>query len=86
MPGQTSGALAWVLAQGDDIVVIPGTKHIEYMKENFHAGGLDVDSAILARAGQLINQQTVVGNRYSVAMQAAVDTERFPDEAEHEAR
>ena len=33
-------ALAWVLAQGEDIVPIPGTKHIQYLDENI--GALDV--------------------------------------------
>jgi aryl-alcohol dehydrogenase-like predicted oxidoreductase len=37
-PGQL--ALAWVLAQGDDIVPIPGTKRVKYLEEN--AGALDV--------------------------------------------
>src|SRR5215218_8543414 len=38
-PGQL--ALAWVLAQGDDIAPIPGTKHVRYLEEN--AGALDVE-------------------------------------------
>jgi aryl-alcohol dehydrogenase-like predicted oxidoreductase len=33
-------ALAWVLAQGDDVVPIPGTRHVRYLEEN--AGALDV--------------------------------------------
>ncbi|KAF2460330.1 aldo-keto reductase [Lineolata rhizophorae] len=41
--GCTSGqlALAWVLAQGDDFIPIPGTKHVKYLKEN--AGALNVE-------------------------------------------
>lgn len=36
-------ALAWILSKGDDIVPIPGTRHIRYLKENitaFHGTGL----------------------------------------------
>lgn len=77
-------SLAWVLAQGPgrdmDLVAIPGTKDIGHMHENFHAGGLEIDRHILERADALINRHTVHGNRYSPGMQAAVGTERFPEE------
>ena len=36
-------ALAWVLAQGDDIVPIPGTKHVNYLEENTRRAGPDAD-------------------------------------------
>ena len=75
-------ALAWVLAQGENVVAIPGTKDIEHMSENWHAGGVSVDSSILERANELINRQTVIGNRYNDAMQATVTTERFPEETD----
>ena len=39
-PGQV--ALAWLLAQGDDVVPIPGTKRVRYLEEN--VGALDVDA------------------------------------------
>ena len=32
--------LAWVLAQGDNIIPIPGTKHVGYLEENLLAAGL----------------------------------------------
>jgi len=59
MPGQI--AIAWVLAQGDDIVTIPGTRRISYLEENL--ASLDVelsadDLAYLADIG------TAVGERY----------------------
>lgn len=73
-------ALAWLLAQGKNIVAIPGTKEIGHMRENWHAGGIKVDASILAKADALINQKTVIGTRYNNAMQATVTTERFAEE------
>ncbi len=46
-PGQL--ALAWVLAQGDDIVPIPGTKRRKYLQENAGALNVNLTSADLAR-------------------------------------
>lgn len=39
-PGQL--VLAWLLAQGDDIFVVPGTKNIRYLKQNFAASGVGI--------------------------------------------
>lgn len=57
-------ALAWVLAQADDIVPIPGTKRREYLHEN--AGALDVDltSEDLKRIEELASSQAFSGARY----------------------
>jgi aryl-alcohol dehydrogenase-like predicted oxidoreductase len=74
-PAQLS--LAWLLAQGPRVVPIPGTAKIEHMRENFVEA--EVDAALLARAGDLINQSTVHGPRYPAAMQAQIDTEDFPE-------
>jgi aryl-alcohol dehydrogenase-like predicted oxidoreductase len=55
-------ALAWVLAQGDDIVPIPGTKRRTYLEQN--AGALDVELSgdDLARIGDAIGEPA--GTRY----------------------
>lgn len=71
-------ALAWVLAQGDDIVPIPGTANGQHMAENAAAGDLTVSADVLARAGALINADTVHGPRYNAATQAEIDTEERP--------
>ncbi|MHA7143486.1 aldo/keto reductase [Arthrobacter sp. TmT3-37] len=58
-PGQV--ALAWLLAQGDDIAPIPGTKQVHYLEENVAADGLTLT------AGQLEQLDAVaapVGDRY----------------------
>lgn len=39
-PGQL--VLAWLLAQGDDIFVVPGTKKIKYLEQNFAASGVGI--------------------------------------------
>jgi len=57
-------ALAWVLAQGDDIVPIPGTKRRKYLQENI--GALDVTSQAMtwARINEVPPQDAVAGARY----------------------
>ena len=70
-------ALAWLLAQGPHIHVIPGTTSVAHLEENFATLSLDVPADLLARAGALINQQTVSGPRYAPAAQASVSTEEF---------
>jgi len=46
-------ALAWVLAQGEDIVPIPGTKRIRRVEENIHAAAIDLSDQELATLGDL---------------------------------
>jgi aryl-alcohol dehydrogenase-like predicted oxidoreductase len=70
-------ALAWVLAQGQHVIAIPGTTSIEHMEENFAAGEIQLDPEVIQAAGQAINQQTVHGPRYPAATQAEIDTEEF---------
>jgi aryl-alcohol dehydrogenase-like predicted oxidoreductase len=61
-PGQL--ALAWVLAKGDDVVPIPGTKRVAYLEEN--VGALDVELSVddLARLEAAVPRGAVVGARY----------------------
>jgi aryl-alcohol dehydrogenase-like predicted oxidoreductase len=55
-------ALAWLLAQGDDIVPIPGTKHVSRMEENAAATGVTLTVEQVARLGAI---QAPVGDRYA---------------------
>jgi aryl-alcohol dehydrogenase-like predicted oxidoreductase len=55
-------ALAWLLAQGDDIVPIPGTKHVARMEENAGATGVTLTADQVARLGAV---QAPVGDRYA---------------------
>jgi aryl-alcohol dehydrogenase-like predicted oxidoreductase len=55
-------ALAWLLAQGDDIVPIPGTKHVSRLEENAAATGLALTADQVARLNAI---QAPVGERYA---------------------
>ncbi len=61
-PGQL--ALAWVMAQGDDVVPIPGTKRVKYLEENAGAAGLSLSADDLSALDQAIPRDAVVGDRY----------------------
>jgi len=69
-------ALAWVLAQGDDMVPIPGTKNIDHMKENAGAGDIKLNQNTVDELDTLINDKTVQGDRYSKILMDTIDSER----------
>lgn len=58
-------ALAWVLAQGDDIVPIPGTKHRSYLEENVGASEIELSMDDLARIGEAAPAGGTAGQRYA---------------------
>jgi aryl-alcohol dehydrogenase-like predicted oxidoreductase len=64
-------ALAWVLAQGDDIVPIPGTKRRSYLEENAAAADIDLSDNDLARIDDELPE--VAGERYEETGMAAVN-------------
>jgi aryl-alcohol dehydrogenase-like predicted oxidoreductase len=57
-------ALAWVLAQGDDIVPIPGTKHVRYLDENIGALDVKLTSEDLKRLDEILPPGAAAGERY----------------------
>ena len=57
-------ALAWVLAQGDDIVPIPGTKRRKYLEENAAALDLKLTVDDLRRLGKVFPSGAASGTRY----------------------
>jgi aryl-alcohol dehydrogenase-like predicted oxidoreductase len=61
-PGQL--ALAWVLAQGDDVVPIPGTKRVAYLEENVAAADVHLTADDLAALDAAVPRDAVVGERY----------------------
>lgn len=70
-------ALAWLLnTQKRSMVPIPGTKHIEFMLENAQASEIMLDDATATKVDQLINDNTVIGARYSADRMAESDSER----------
>lgn len=70
-------ALAWVLAKGNCIIALFGTKSAAHLDEDLGADGIRLSAEIIARLDRLINQNTVTGTRYSAATQADIDTEEF---------
>jgi aryl-alcohol dehydrogenase-like predicted oxidoreductase len=57
-------ALAWVLAQGEDIVPIPGTKHVKYLEENAQAVEIRLTAAELERIDAALPPGAASGMRY----------------------
>jgi aryl-alcohol dehydrogenase-like predicted oxidoreductase len=66
-------ALAWVLAQGDDIVPIPGTKRRKYLEENVAAVDLKLSQEDLARIDEVFPPDVAAGKRYPDHMMATVN-------------
>jgi aryl-alcohol dehydrogenase-like predicted oxidoreductase len=66
-------ALAWVLAQGDFIVPIPGTKRRTYLEENLGALDVSLSAADLARINEVAPHGAAAGLRYPEAMMQSVN-------------
>ncbi|MCL6705883.1 aldo/keto reductase [Pseudomonas sp. R2.Fl] len=68
--GATAGqlALAWVLAQGDFIVPIPGTTKIANLESNVAAADVVLSAGEIAKLGDLLSPKNVAGSRYPEAM------------------
>jgi aryl-alcohol dehydrogenase-like predicted oxidoreductase len=61
-PGQL--ALAWVLAQGDDVAPIPGTKRVTYLEENVAAVSVSLTAEDLSALERAVPRDAVAGDRY----------------------
>ena len=70
-PGQL--ALAWVLAQGEDIVPIPGTKRRKYLEENVGALAVELTPAQLAKLNAVFPFNAATGERYPTNMMGALN-------------
>ncbi|MNN91975.1 putative oxidoreductase YdbC [compost metagenome] len=66
-------ALAWLLAQGDDIVPIPGTKRIKYLEENVGALEVVLTREDLARIDDAAPKGTASGLRYPEASMRSIN-------------
>jgi aryl-alcohol dehydrogenase-like predicted oxidoreductase len=66
-------ALAWLLAQGDDVVPIPGTKRVKYLEENTAAADVRLTEEQLRRLGELFPPGAVAGERYAEGGMATVE-------------
>jgi aryl-alcohol dehydrogenase-like predicted oxidoreductase len=70
-PGQL--ALAWVLAQGPDIVPIPGTKRVKYLEENAGAMDVKLSASELAEIDEVFPPDAAVGDRYQANMMGSIN-------------
>ncbi len=70
-PAQFS--LAWVLAQGSDVIPIPGTKRLPYLEDNMKAVEVQLTDADLKETDALFREIAVAGERYTPDMMAMVD-------------
>ncbi len=70
-------ALAWLLHKAPHVIPLFGTTSLEHLAENVAAAQVKLSPALMARVEAVINQQTVVGNRYSEQSNREVDTEVF---------
>ena len=70
-PGQL--ALAWVLAQGNDIVPIPGTKRRAYLEENIAALDITLTPSDLEQISRAVPKGAAAGDRYPARAMAAVN-------------
>jgi aryl-alcohol dehydrogenase-like predicted oxidoreductase len=66
-------ALAWVLARGDDVIPIPGTKRRKYLEQNVAALDVALDSADLDLIEEIAPRDVAAGERYPAAMMAFVN-------------
>lgn len=71
-PGQI--ALAWVMAQGDDIVPIPGTKRRRYLEENAKAEAIVLTVSDLRRLAAAFPKGIAAGERYIPASMRSIDS------------
>ena len=70
-------SLAWLKAQGEDIIPIPGTRSAAHMRENLAAETLQLDVTTMSQLNALMTPDQVAGARYSEEQQVDIDTEEF---------
>jgi len=70
-PGQI--ALAWLLHKGDDVVPIPGTKHVKYLEENIGAANVTLSPGDMAQLEGALAPGKISGPRYNERQAAMID-------------
>ena len=66
-------ALAWVLAQGENVIPIPGTKKIKYLEENAKAADINLSVEDLNDIENLMKKYPDIGPRYNTSTMKLVD-------------
>lgn len=66
-------ALSWVLAQGEDVVAIPGTRRLDNLRTNVSAADVELDADVLAELDRLAPRGAAIGDRYNETMSRRLD-------------
>lgn len=70
-------ALAWILANEEGTLVpIPGTRNLKHMKENAGAESVALDQKTVLALDDLINEETIEGDRYNATLMESTDSEK----------
>jgi len=69
----TQLALAWVLAQGDDVVPIPGTKRRTYLDQNVRTLEIELTPEDLATIEKAVPRGSVAGDRYAAEQMSRIN-------------
>ena len=69
--------IAWVLAQRENIIALPGTRSIEHLEDNLTASSLYLPDECLSRLNKTFSIENIHGDRYPPQTQAEIDTEEF---------
>jgi len=70
--------LAWLLAQGNHVVAIPGTRDVGHLTENLGAATVRLAATMVSRLNSLFEPGRIAGHRYSLATRLEIDTEDYP--------
>ena len=65
--------LAWLLAKGEFIAPIPGTKHVKYLEENAAAVNISLSVAELSKMDELFSPSNIAGERYTYSGMVSLD-------------
>ena len=57
--------MAWLLAQGENIVPIPGTKRMKYLEKNVQAANIELSEEDMTEIKQLVQKYPNIGDRYN---------------------
>lgn len=68
--------LAWLLAQSDAVLPIPGTRFVERARENLEAASLSLPAEAIARIGETIRPEVIAGERYNETILREIDSEK----------
>jgi aryl-alcohol dehydrogenase-like predicted oxidoreductase len=73
--GVTAGqmALSWVMAKGEDVVPIPGTKRRKYLEENAAAVAIKLSAAEISELEEAVPEDEIVGDRYAEGSMKTID-------------